>query len=142
MWQRRFVFLVMSAIFAVAVFDSCVSQGGMGKNNYVASVVTDTLTVMLPDCEDEFCEVRVYGNGARFFASDYVINGCVKFCINTIPAGRHRVFIHAEMVDVLHERSVLEELIAVHDENVAMRINNLTHNCASLRSALYLLLYW
>lgn len=95
MWQRRFVFLVMSVIFAVAVFDSCVSQGGMGKNNYVASVVTDTLIVMLPDCEDEFCEVRVYGNGARFFASDYVINGCVKFCINTIPAGRHRVFIHA-----------------------------------------------
>ncbi len=95
MWQRRFVFLVMSVIFAVAVFDSCVSQGGMGENNYVASVVTDTLTVMLPDCEDEFCEVRVYGNGARLFASDYVINGCVKFCINTIPAGRHRVFIHA-----------------------------------------------
>ena len=54
------MFLVMSVIFAVAVFDSCVSQGGMGKNNYVASVVTDTLTVMLPDCEDEFCEVRVY----------------------------------------------------------------------------------
>ena len=62
------MFLVMSVIFAVAVFDSCISQGGMGKNNYVASVVTDTLTVMLPDCEDEFCEVRVYGNGARFFA--------------------------------------------------------------------------
>ena len=36
------MFLVMSVIFAVAVFDSCVSQGGMGKNNYVASVVTDT----------------------------------------------------------------------------------------------------
>ena len=101
------MFLVMSVIFAVAVFDSCVSQGGMGKNNYVASVVTDTLTVMLPDCEDEFCEVRVYGNGARFFASDYVINGCVKFCINTIPAGRHRVFIHAG--NVVADESFLKD---------------------------------
>lgn len=95
MWQKRFLFPAVSAIFAVAVFSSCVSQGGMGKNNYVAGVVTDTLTVMLPDSEDEFCEVRVYGNGARFIASDYVINGCVKFSVNTIPSGRHRVFIHA-----------------------------------------------
>lgn len=95
MWQKRFVFPAVSAIFAVAVLYSCVSQGGIGKNNYVVGVVTDTLTVMLPDSEDEFCEVRVYGNGARFIASDYVINGCVKFCVNTIPSGRHRVFIHA-----------------------------------------------
>jgi hypothetical protein len=78
-----------------ALLASCVSQGGAQNNKYVLSPVTDTLTVLLPNSEDEFCQIKIYGNGANFMASDYVIGGCVKFCVSSIPGGRHRILIHA-----------------------------------------------
>ncbi len=84
----------MAAFVFVAAFSvSCASQGMAEKNKYVLSPATDTLTVLLPDYDDEFCRVKVYGNGANFMASDYVMNGCVKFCVSALPAGRHRVLV-------------------------------------------------
>ncbi len=95
----RFVFkrIALVGMLAAAIFaaNSCAMKSGVAKTNYVVTPVTDTITILLPDCEDEFCQIKIYGNNALFLASDYVVDGCVKFCVRTIPAGRHRVFIHA-----------------------------------------------
>ena len=93
--KRRFVFLWAAFVLVAAFSVSCASQGMAEKNKYVVSPATDTLTILLPDYNDEFCRVKVYGGGANFMASDYVMNGCVKFCVSTLPAGRHRVLVRA-----------------------------------------------
>ncbi len=91
----RRVAVVAALVVAMIAADSCALKSGVAKTNYVVTPVTDTITILLPDCEDEFCQIKIYGNNAFFLASDYVVDGCVKFCVSTIPAGRHRVFIHA-----------------------------------------------
>lgn len=94
--ERRGILSLWAAFVLAAVFSvSCASQGMTEKNKYVVSPATDTLTILLPDCDNEFCRVKVYGGGADFVASDYVMNGCVKFCVSTLPAGRHRVLVRA-----------------------------------------------
>lgn len=91
----RRVVVVAALVVAGIAANSCALKSGGAKTNYVVTPVTDTITILLPDCEDEFCQIKIYGNNAFFLASDYVVNGCVKFCVSTVPAGRHRVFIHA-----------------------------------------------
>lgn len=83
------------AFLVLLGLSACASHGGTAKPHYVSSPVTDTLTIELPDSEDEFCKIRIYGNNAVKLASDYVIGGKVKFYVGSLPAGRHRVFIHA-----------------------------------------------
>ncbi len=93
--RRGIVSLWAAFALAVVVFVSCASQGMTEKNKYVVSPATDTLTILLPGLDNEFCRVRVYGGGADFMASEYVADGCVKFCVSTLPAGRHRVLVRA-----------------------------------------------
>lgn len=79
------------AVLAVAALGSCGTLNGGTHNRYVVSPLTDTLTLRLPGHENELCEVTVYGNNAHFYGTDYVLDGCVKFCVSSLPAGRHRV---------------------------------------------------
>ena len=62
-------------------------MGGTAKTKYVESPVYDTLTINLPDLEDEFCKIRIYGNNAELTGSDYVRYGKVKFYVGSIPGG-------------------------------------------------------
>lgn len=87
--------LVAAIALLPASLTSCISQRGGMATHYASSPVVDTLTVSLPDRENEFCEIKIYGNGARMYASDYVINGCVQFDVRSLPPGRHHIFIHA-----------------------------------------------
>ncbi len=83
----------VALVSAVVLNTSCSMQGVVGKNKYVLTPVTDTLVVLLPGCDNEFCRIKVYGNSANFMASDYVADGCVRFCVSSLPAGRHRVLV-------------------------------------------------
>lgn len=89
------VAVAVASMLLPASLASCISQRGGMATHYASSPVVDTLTVSLPDKENEFCEIRIYGNGARMYASDYVINGCVQFDVRSLPPGRHHIFINA-----------------------------------------------
>ena len=105
--KNRLCFTVVAMFLLATAFPvSCTTQGGAVKSRYVVSPVGDTLTILLPDCEDEFCKIKVYGNNAQMYASDYVVNGQVKFCVSTLPGGRHRVLIRAG--DVLADESFVK----------------------------------
>ena len=75
-------------LVALAAFCRCGSLNGGTNNRYVVSPLTDTLTIKLPGYENELCEVTVYGNNAHFYGTDYVMGGCVKFGVSSLPAGR------------------------------------------------------
>lgn len=86
----------VAAVCLLAAFaGSCATQGGTAKTKYVESPVYDTLTINLPDLEDEFCKIRIYGNNAELTGSDYVRYGKVKFYVGSIPGGVHRILIRA-----------------------------------------------
>ena len=78
-------------LVALAAFCRCGSLNGGTNNRYVVSPLTDTLTIKLPGYENELCEVTVSGNNAHCYGTDYVMGGCVKFGVSSLPAGRHRV---------------------------------------------------
>lgn len=86
---------VAAVCVSAALVGSCATQGGAGKTKYVESPVYDTLTINLPDLEDEFCKIRIYGNNAELTGSDYVRYGKVKFYVGGIPGGVHRILIRA-----------------------------------------------
>ena len=73
-------------LVALAAFCRCGSLNGGTNNRYVVSPLTDTLTIKLPGYENELCEVTVYGNNAHFYGTDYVMGGCVKFGVSSLPA--------------------------------------------------------
>lgn len=90
MIMNRFVEFSVLLVVAIACC-CCGSMNGGTSNRYVISPVTDTITIRLPGYENEFCEVKIYGNNAYFRGTDYVLGGCVKFGVGSLPAGRHRV---------------------------------------------------
>lgn len=93
--KHRSLFLAAAVGLVAASAGSCATQGGTAKTKYVESPVYDTLTINLPDLEDEFCKIRIYGNNAELTGSDYVRYGKVKFYVGSIPGGVHRILIRA-----------------------------------------------
>ena len=87
--KRLAAFFVLPVVAVVCC--CCGSMSGGTSNRYVVSPLTDTIVIKLPGYENELCEVKIYGNNAYFWGTEYVSGGCVKFGIGSLPAGRHRV---------------------------------------------------